>query len=532
MMVPTPSQHEYSVTELSNALKQTVEGTFSSIRVRGEISGFKHHSSGHCYLRLKDETAVLDAVIWKSVVLSLELSPSEGLEVVVTGRITTYHGRSSYQILIDSMIVSGTGALLKLLDERRRRLSAEGLFDASRKKKPPFLPQTIGIITSPTGAAIRDILHCLNERFPRQVILWPVMVQGKEAAVQIAAAISGFNQLQRIQNNNQIRRPDVIIVARGGGSLEDLWPFNEDVVVRAAAASAIPLVSAIGHETDITLIDLVADKRAPTPTAAVEMVVPVRFDLLTQVRRCINSLTISTIRLLKENERQIERLGQSLPDPKRLIEDKTLRLDDCTERLVNSIQIFLKSLQSTLIQYYPRLPRLQEKIISLIYRYKHVANSLYRVTTVTLSEKGLQLEHLAFLMNRTPLSYIVSWHYSRGISNLSKDLSNAISRLLIGQELKLNFLARILEDCSVRSILGRGFVLLLDSHSKVIGSILQSETRIIQTAIFHDGVIPVKLNTDNGSYCVRDHNRVRELDEQLKRRSRKRSYDPSQGSLF
>lgn len=249
---PTGNVAEFTVTELSQALKRTVEENFSWVRVRGEVSGFKRAASGHLYMTLKDENAVLDAVCWKGVAARLGIAPEDGLEIIATGKLTTYPGRSKYQIVIDSMELAGEGALLKLLEDRRKKLAAEGLFDESRKRPLPFLPEVIGVVTSPTGAVIRDILHRLRDRFPRHVLVWPVLVQGKGAAEQVAAAIKGFNA---IRSGGAVPRPDLLIVARGGGSLEDLWAFNEEIVVRAAAASEIPLISAVGHETDTTLID-------------------------------------------------------------------------------------------------------------------------------------------------------------------------------------------------------------------------------------------------------------------------------------
>src|SRR5215207_3885102 len=275
------NQPEYTVSELSLALKRSIEDGFGFVRVRGEISGFKRHGSGHCYFALKDADAVLDAVCWRMTAIRLGLKPEDGMEVVCSGRLTTYPGRSKYQLVVDRIELAGVGALLKLLDERRQRLAAEGLFDPERKKKLPFLPEVIGIVTSPTGAVIRDILHRLADRFPRRVLLWPVAVQGEGAAAQVAAAIDGFNRLPAgAPGEHHVPRPDLIIVARGGGSLEDLMAFNEEIVVRAAAACPIPVISAVGHETDTTLIDFAADRRAPTPTAAAEMAVPQRTDLL------------------------------------------------------------------------------------------------------------------------------------------------------------------------------------------------------------------------------------------------------------
>src|SRR6185312_13253995 len=288
---------EYTVSELSLALKRSIEENFAVVRVRGEVSGFKRVASGHCYLALKDEDAVLDAVCWRNTAIRLPVKPEDGMEVIVTGRLTTYPGRSKYQLVIDTMELAGVGALLKLLEDRRQKLAAEGLFAAERKKKLPYLPEVIGVVTSPTGAVIRDILHRLADRFPRRVLLWPVAVQGESAAAQVAAAIEGFN---RLRPGGPVPRPDLIIVARGGGSLEDLMAFNEESVVRAAAASTIPLISAVGHETDTTLIDHASDRRAPTPTAAAEIAVPVRLDLVAELAGKAQRAASAVARLFAE----------------------------------------------------------------------------------------------------------------------------------------------------------------------------------------------------------------------------------------
>jgi exodeoxyribonuclease VII large subunit len=330
---------EYTVSELSAAVKRSLEQGFSYVRVRGEISGFKRHGSGHCYLSLKDAEAVLDAVVWRMTAQRMSLKPEDGLEVVCTGRITTYAGRSKYQLVIESMELAGVGALLKMLEDRRKRLAAEGLFDAARKRPLPYLPDVIGVVTSPTGAVIRDILHRLADRFPRRVLLWPVAVQGEGAAEQVAAAIEGFN---RLSETGLVPRPNLLIVARGGGSLEDLMPFNEEIVVRAAAASRIPLISAVGHETDTTLIDHASDRRAPTPTAAAEMAVPVRLELLAQVGNAGGRMAGAMLRLLNERRLRVSGLGRGLPDPRSLLEAAAQRLDDRAERLGNGLQQFLR----------------------------------------------------------------------------------------------------------------------------------------------------------------------------------------------
>src|SRR5690349_18323244 len=296
MSAPEPliNAPEFTVSELSSALRRTVEDAYGHVRVRGEISGFRGpHSSGHCYFALKDENAKIDAVIWKSSLYRMRFKPQEGLEVIATGKLTTFPGKSSYQIVIDALEPAGVGALMALLEERKKKLAAEGLFNAERKQLLPWLPEVIGVVTSPTGAVIRDILHRLQDRFPRRVLVWPVKVQGDGSAEQVAAAIRGFNALPE---GGRIPRPDLLIVARGGGSLEDLWSFNEEIVVRAAAESNIPLISAVGHETDVTLIDFAADKRAPTPTAAAEMAVPVRSELVAEVESLTRRVSVCWLR--------------------------------------------------------------------------------------------------------------------------------------------------------------------------------------------------------------------------------------------
>ena len=329
---PPPGSNlpEYTVSELSLALKRSIEDEFGQVRVRGEVSGWKRVGSGHCYFALKDADAVLDAVCWRTTAARLDLKPEDGMEVVCSGRLTTYPGRSKYQIIIETIELAGIGALLRLLEERRQRLAAEGLFAAERKQKLPFLPEVIGIVTSPTGAVIRDILHRLTDRFPRHVLIWPVLVQGEGAASQIAAAIDGFN---RIGPGGPVPRPQLIIVARGGGSLEDLMAFNEEVVVRAAAGSAIPLISAVGHETDTTLIDYASDLRAPTPTAAAEMAVPVRLDLIADVAGKSGRLAGSLARIFSERRLTLAGLARGLPAPADLLGAAAQRLDDRSERL-------------------------------------------------------------------------------------------------------------------------------------------------------------------------------------------------------
>ena len=381
---------EYSVSEIAALLKRTIEQNFAYVRVRGELSGFKRHGSGHCYFALKDADAVLDGVCWRTTRLAIK--PEDGMEVVCTGRLTTYPGRSRYQLVIESMELAGIGALLKLLEERRKRLAAEGLFDEARKKKLPFLPAVIGVVTSPTGAVIRDILHRLADRFPRRVLLWPVAVQGEGAAAQVAAAIEGFN---RLAPGGEPPRPDLVIVARGGGSLEDLMAFNEEIVVRAAAASAIPLISAVGHETDTTLIDHASDRRAPTPTAAAEMAVPVRLDLLAELDGKTARLAQGLARLFSERRLHLAGLARGLPDPHDLIGSAAQRLDDRSERLRLAMLGRLTAARNQLAAARLRPAALAADIARIRVRLDEIAPRLATAANRAIAEQRRMVEGLA-----------------------------------------------------------------------------------------------------------------------------------------
>ena len=327
---PGDNSAPFTVTELSGRLKRHVEDGFGHVRVRGELSGWKRVASGHCYMTLKDDGAALDGVMWKMSAARLAFAPADGIEVIATGKLTTYPGRSKYQIIIDRMELAGEGAMLALLEKLKAKLAGEGLFDPSRKRPLPYLPRVIGVVTSPTGAVIRDILHRLADRFPTQVVVWPVLVQGNGAAEQVARAVTGFSNLTP---GGPVPRPDLIIVARGGGSVEDLWSFNDERVIRAVAASTIPTISAVGHETDTTLCDFAADVRAPTPTAAAEMAVPVRRDLLAAVE----ALGARSLRCVhRYRDRGSERLAAlvvRLPDAEMLHAGQRQRVDDLAERL-------------------------------------------------------------------------------------------------------------------------------------------------------------------------------------------------------
>jgi len=321
---------EFSVTELSGAIKRVIEGEFSHVRIKGEVGRVSRPRSGHIYLDLKDDKSVINGVIWKGVAGRLQTQPEEGMEVVATGRVTTFGGQSKYQIVIEDIKPAGMGALMALLEKRKTMLSAEGLFEESRKRALPYLPDVIGVVTSPSGAVIRDILHRLRDRFPRKVLIWPVAVQGAKCAPEVVRAIEGFNALQI---GGAMPRPDLLIVARGGGSVEDLWGFNEESVARAAAASNIPLISAVGHETDTTLIDFVSDKRAPTPTAAAELAVPVRIELMAWLDRQSARMTTSLSGGLQRRSQRLLDLSRALPRLETLLDGPRQRLDTTGARL-------------------------------------------------------------------------------------------------------------------------------------------------------------------------------------------------------
>ena len=416
--------HEYTVTELSGALKRTVEDIFGHVRVRAEISGLKRAASGHVYLSLKDDKAVLDGIMWRGTADKLSFRPEDGLEVICTGKLTTYPGRSKYQIVIEAMEPAGVGALMALLEERKKKLAAEGLFDVDRKKPLPYIPATIGVVTSPTGAVIRDILHRLRDRFPTHVLLWPVLVQGETAAAQIAAAIRGFNALE---TGGDIPRPDLIIVARGGGSLEDLWAFNEEEVVRAAAESDIPLISAVGHETDTTLIDYASDRRAPTPTAAAEMAVPVRSELIAYVEDQERRIKRSLSRSISDKRERLAGLARGLRDPNSLIAEKVQHLDHLESRLRQSV------------------------LNGLSFKKQQFAGAEAKLRPQLLSRSMKQ--------------------YGEQLINFDRRMNGAMTVKRTRAADQLNATARLLESLSFKRVLKRGYSIVWDEKGKPITSV-------------------------------------------------------------
>ena len=345
--VPGENAHEFTVSEISGAVKRVIEGEFGRVRVKGEVGRVFAARSGHLYFDLKDDRSVLASVTWKGQVSALRVKPEEGMEVVATGRLTTFSSQSKYQLNVDDIRPAGVGALMAMLEKRKKQLAAEGLFDEARKKPLPYLPEVIGVVTSPSGAVIRDILHRLRERFPRKVLVWPVAVQGDACAPQVAAAIEGFN---RLTPGGAIPRPDLLIVARGGGSIEDLWGFNEEIVARAAAASDIPLISAVGHETDTTLIDYVSDKRAPTPTAAAEIAVPVRLDLLAWVDGQEERLTRAVAQAVTRRGERLRDLSRALPRPEALLSVARQRLDLAERALPGALRAAAQVKRARLVE--------------------------------------------------------------------------------------------------------------------------------------------------------------------------------------
>jgi exodeoxyribonuclease VII large subunit len=466
---------EYSVSELSSAIRRTLEGTYGYVRLRGEISGFRGaHASGHCYFSLKDEKARIEAVIWRTTVQTLRVKPAEGLEVIATGRVTTYPGSSRYQIVIDALEPAGIGALMALLEERKKKLAAEGLFDEARKRKLPFLPRVIGIVTSPTGAVICDMLAGFTERFPACVLLWPVRVQGETCALEVAAAIKGFNALSP---DGPIPRPDVLIVARGGGSLEDLWGFNEEIVVRAVAASAIPLISAVGHETDWTLLDLVADARAPTPTKAAEWAVPKYAELVEQIGKLGVRLDTAAFRALEHKRAHLRAAMRGLPRRQDLVALPRQRYDAVERRLGRALLENARAHERRLVRVASRLaPRLLE---ARLVRARDRLDALGRRNLASLARstgpRRARLERLAGRLSpQTTADRVARWRERTGVleARLQQSMLNGVAR----HRRHLDVCAKLLGSLSYRQVLQRGFALVRDEAGRSVRSATQLAT--------------------------------------------------------
>jgi exodeoxyribonuclease VII large subunit len=529
---------EFTVSELSSALKRTVEDAYGHVRVRGEISGFRGaHSSGHCYFTLKDEGARIDAVVWKSSLYRMRFKPQEGLEVIATGRLTTFPGKSTYQIVIEALEPAGVGALMALLEERKKKLAAEGLFDQARKQELPWLPEVIGVVTSPTGAVIRDILHRLQDRFPRRVLMWPVKVQGDGSAEQIAAAIRGFNALPV---GGRIPRPDLLIVARGGGSLEDLWSFNEEIVVRAAADSVIPLISAVGHETDITLIDFAADKRAPTPTAAAEMAVPVRSELFVEVGGLARRAMMCWQRGQEARRNEFRAAVRALPAAGELLAIPRQRLDNAGAALPRglkanthahfrrfagtSARLTVRVLRGQVAQANQRLTVCGERMrhsarLSLRHRRDRFAGLKIRLKASKLANAQAQRQKIARDRERS--------------QRLAERARRALDTLLLRLDARITHSGQLLTALSYRGVLARGFALVRDEQGHAVHAAASVGAGAHLSIEFADGRVGATADAARPEVVVAPPSQPKSVTRETKPATPKRAAKPvDQGSLF
>lgn len=465
---PSSNSQELSVSELSSALKRTIETAYDHVRVRGELGRVTIARSGHMYADLKDDKAVLNTIMWKGQVSRLPFRPEEGLEVIATGRLSTYPGRSNYQLIADSLRPAGVGALMALLEERKKKLAAEGLFDERHKKPLPFLPSTIGVVTSPTGAVIRDILHRVADRFPVRVVLWPALVQGDTAAPQITAAIRGFNAMAEPD------RPDVLIVGRGGGSIEDLWPFNEEDVVRAAFESEIPLISAVGHETDTTLIDYVSDARAPTPTGAAEIAVPVRSELSLQIDDIQQRLKRALVRYIRRGSERVE--ATRLPPATRLLEPKRQRFDTIADRLPMATTTLVERRRAKLEALSAGLISPKQIVLEKQATLQALSARLGAGLSKAASKKRVEFTRTASLLRPEPL--IADARRARtSLVDTARRARPALDRIILNK--RQNFVAqeKLLETLSYQATLKRGYAIVKDDTGKVLrsaGSVVQA----------------------------------------------------------
>jgi exodeoxyribonuclease VII large subunit len=495
---------EFTVSELSSALRRTVEDAYGHVRVRGEISGFRGpHSSGHCYFALKDDGAKIEAVIWKSAHYRMRFKPQEGLEVIATGRLTTYPGSSKYQIVIEALEPAGVGALMALMEERKKKLAAEGLFDEARKQSLPWLPEVIGVVTSPTGAVIRDILHRLEDRFPRRVLVWPVKVQGEGSAEQIARAIHGFNALSQ---GGKIPRPDLLIVARGGGSLEDLWSFNEEIVVRAAAESIIPLISAVGHETDITLIDFAADKRAPTPTAAAEMAVPVRAELFVEITQLSRRTMLWWQRGHELRRNELRAAARALPDLSELLAIPRQRLDSAASALPRGLKANTHAhfrhfagvgARLTVRVLRAQLAQARHRLTTSAERAAHCAKTLLRHRSDRFAGLAIRLK-ASRLSNAQAQRQAISRERER-VLRLADRARRALVTSTQRLQARVAHSGQLLSALSYRSVLARGFALVRDGAGHPVHSATSVRPGARLDVEFADGRIGATADGDRAA---------------------------------
>jgi exodeoxyribonuclease VII large subunit len=491
---PPGNAPEYTVSELSGAVKRVIEGEFGLVRVRGEVGRVSKPASGHLYFDLKDDRSVIAAISWKGQVAKMQVRPEEGMEVVATGRMTTFPGQSKYQLIVEDVSPAGAGALMAMLEKRRSALAAEGLFDEGRKQPLPYLPGVIGVVTSPSGAVIRDILHRLRDRFPRHVLIWPVAVQGQSCAPDVAAAIAGFNA---IAPGGPIPRPDLIIVARGGGSLEDLWGFNEEVVVRAAAASKIPLISAVGHETDTTLLDYAADRRAPTPTAAAEMAVPVRMDLLAGLDGYGARLSRVVANAMGQKGQRLRDLARALPRIEGLTAQAAQRFDLWSGRLGGALSMAAARKRADFERRAALIRR--EMLLSLIRQKGERLRDRDRTLALAVTRRVERAKENAagWAARLAPsLSRLIADASKQGLRNRA-DLAGLETRLLAAQGLRfatstarLDALDRTRMTLGYADTLKRGYaVVRTDGH--VITTKAAAEQAAALEVEFHDGRVTV-----------------------------------------
>ncbi len=473
-----------SVSEIAGAVKKTLETRFGQVRVRGEVSGYRGpHSSGHAYFTLKDEGARLEAVIWRGVFQKLPIPPEEGMEVVASGRLSSYPGTSKYQLIIERLVPAGEGALMAMLQARKRKLAAEGLFDPARKKPLPFLPETVGVVASPTGAVIRDILHRIMDRFPRRVILWPAAAQGERCAQEVSAGIRGFNALP---SGGPIPRPDVIIVARGGGSLEDLWGYNEEIVARAAAESRIPLISAVGHETDVTLVDFAADKRAPTPTAAAEMAVPVRAGLVALLEDLDARRRGALRRGLEDRRAKLRDRARALPRPESLLDSPRQRLDGAAASLPRALALWRAAQERRFSEASGRLEAARGRLSE---RRTGAAKAL----AVAGERLGHAPRRLIAVKRRDwaarPLPALQPALSRRGerLGAAAERLDSAARAVRTNRAERLRGLGQLLESYSFKGVLARGFALARDAEGRPIRSAAALNPGDILTLTLQEG---------------------------------------------
>jgi len=502
---------EYTVSEISGAVKRTLEGAFGRVRVRGEITEYKRYPSGHMYFSLKDEGGKISGVVWKGTVSRLGLVPENGVEVIATGRVSSYGERSSYQLIVERMDYAGAGALLARIEALRARLVAEGLFDSDRKRRIPQLPDVVGVVTSAQGAVLQDIKTTILRRFPRPIVVWPVPVQGEGAAARIAAAIAGFD---RIVPGGAIPRPDVLIVARGGGSLEDLMAFNDEAVVRAACACRIPLISAVGHETDNTLIDLAADRRAPTPTAAAELAVPVRAELLATVAQEAARLSAGLHRMTQERRLQLGRAERGLPDLPNLLGGARQRLDDRAQRLAIALPNLLSARRAAVVRAergIPDLPGIMRAAHHAIegrsLRLMLALPNLIRTRRAALVQVELRVPNpqnvaaarqaaLALAASRLESGIRQAATRQRGRAGaiLARLSSGSLQAGLRESQARLTGLAARLESVSIQAVLARGYALVLDAEGQAITSAARVAPGRRLRLRFGDGEVDVTAN--------------------------------------